>query len=383
MKQNILWAVALLFAVASPSCDMEKGDPQPPGGLTQLYETFESLSSKNSVSQLSGWTNIMVVDSAYTAPLQWQAYETGCNMVMQASAHKYDDSNRGIRYESWLLTPPLDFNRTANKTLSFRSQAAYWMDSTTLDVFLVKDISAIGAPEKLVPLQANLPTQSTTNKWLTTTLNMSGVKGVAMLGFRYRAVGGASASTSFRIDDVTFGDVSKSPNVPLLAEDFTKSLGGFTVVSKTGAQQWSWNSNTANAPYTHAAKISGFVSGNSNPNEDWLISPSVDLSRVQGATLIFEHSINKGLPSVEVMRQEQTVLVSTNCVDPDKPDNATWESLTIPAYPSGTTWTFACSGRISLSKYTGSSNVRIAFKYVSGKDNAATWSIANFKVTGK
>lgn len=380
MKQNILWATSLFCVVAS--CDMEKSEPQQPAGLIRLYETFDALSNKSSISQLGGWTNIMVVDAAYTAPLQWLAYEAGCNVAAQASAHMFDDSNKGIRYESWLLTPPLDFDHAASKTLSFRIQAAYWQEPTTLDVFLVKNISAVSNPEKLVPLQAKIPAKDNENQWITTTLNMSGVRGVAMVGFRYRATGGASASTSFRIDDVAFGDISSSPKAAMLEETFAESLGSFTQVSNSGAQKWEWNGSTTSAPYVHAAKISGYASGSSTPNEDWLISPPVDLSGVRSATLIFEHNINKGAPSAEVMRQEQVALVSTTCTDAGNPNAATWEPLAIPTYPSGSSWTFACSGKISLARYAGSSNVRIAFKYTCKNADAATWSIANVKVAG-
>ncbi|MDR3187569.1 MAG: choice-of-anchor J domain-containing protein [Prevotellaceae bacterium] len=380
MRKNIFCAMAALLGAAS--CTPEKSDPQQPATpLTQLHETFEVLSDENSITRLTGWANVMVVNATYTAPLQWLAREAGCNMAAQASAHKFDDSNRGVRYETWLLTPPLDFDNAASRAISFRVQAAYWKDDTQLDVFLVPNLAAIeGNQGALIPLQANLPTSSSLNRWLPTTLDMSGARGVAMLGFRYRGVGGSSASTSFLVDDVTFGDVGSAPSAAIFEETFAESLGGFTPVSKSGAQSWTWNSNTANAPYAHAAKVSGYVSGVSAPNEDWLISPPVDLSGVQRATLAFEHSINKGAPAVKVMRREQTALVSTTCTDATNPDAATWEPLEIPRYPSGSTWTFACSGKIDLTPYAGRPNVRIAFKYTSGGSDAATWSIANLKI---
>ncbi|MDR0712366.1 MAG: choice-of-anchor J domain-containing protein [Prevotellaceae bacterium] len=380
MKKHILWAIAISLGVAS--CIAEKGDPQQPAsGLTRLHETFEALSDENSITRLNGWANIMVVDTAYTAPLQWLAYETGCNMAAQASAHMFDNSNSGIRYETWLLTPPLDFSNAANKELSFKLQATHWNDNTTLDVFLVPDLSAIKSDQKkLVPLKATLPTSTGANRWLKTTLNMGGTQGVAMLGFRYRGVGGNSASTSFLVDDVIFGDVSALPNVFIFEESFAESLGRFTPVSKSGVQEWEWNGNATSAPYVNAAKISGYSSGSSTPNEDWLISPPIDLSGVQSATLTFEQNINKGTPSAEVMRQEQAVLVSTTCTDSSKPDNAAWEPLAVTRYPSGTSWSFACSGKVSLTPYAGSSNVRIAFRYTCGSSNAATWSLANVKV---
>ncbi|MDR1416872.1 MAG: choice-of-anchor J domain-containing protein [Prevotellaceae bacterium] len=381
MKQNILWVISLCFAAAS--CDMEKNEPLQPAGLTQLHETFEALSNENSISRLSGWTNIMVVDATHAAPLQWLAYETGCNVAMQASAHKFDDSNRGISYESWLLTPPLDFGHAASKTLSFRMQASHWQEPTTIGVYLVENLAAIGKPEKLILLPANLPEKSSGSRWIATSIDLSKTRGVAMVGFCYRGLGGSSASTSFRVDDVIFGGAGSATKAAIFEETFENGLGSFTPVSASGAQSWEWNSSAESAPYMPAAKVSGYTSGASYPNEDWLISPPIDLSGAQSAILTFEHNINKGVASADAMKREQAVLISTSCTDASKPGDAAWEPLTALAYPSGSTWTFACSGKLSLAQYAGSSNVRVAFKYTCGNDNAATWSIANFKVVGE
>ena len=55
------------------------------------------------------------------------------------------------------------------------------------------------------------------------------------------------------------------------------------------------------------------------------------------------------------------------------------------SYPPGTNWTFVNTGSLKLTNYSGESNVRIAFKYISSAaDNfAGTWEVKNVYVFEK
>jgi len=66
----------------------------------------------------------------------------------------------------------------------------------------------------------------------------------------------------------------------LIYKGLTTGLGDFTPVSVSGAQNWAWD-----ATYL-CAKISGYSSGNKD-NENWLISPSIDLTSKSTAKLVF------------------------------------------------------------------------------------------------
>ena len=75
-------------------------------------------------------------------------------------------------------------------------------------------------------------------------------------------------------------------NVPLFSEGFETNWNDWTKISVTGAQEWRLDTQFGNPG--SCAVMSGFASGSNNVNEDWLISPEIDLSSVEGAMLTFQ-----------------------------------------------------------------------------------------------
>jgi hypothetical protein len=156
------------------------------------------------------------------------------------------------------------------------------------------------------------------------------------------------------------------------SETFGTSLGGFTSQSLVGTQAWKFDAS-------YGATISGFASGASHANEDWLISPAIDLTGAATGILKFSHAINKG--NVANVSTNHTVWISKN-YSSGAPSTATWEQLTVPTYPPGNNWTFINSGEVVIpAAYLGQTNVRIAFKYLCSDSESATWEIKNVKVT--
>jgi hypothetical protein len=157
----------------------------------------------------------------------------------------------------------------------------------------------------------------------------------------------------------------------ILNASFESNLCDFSGVNVQGTQVWSWN----NYKY---AKMSGYANGVNNDNEDWLISPALDLSKRISAFMTFSHTINKG--DTANMRTNHTICISTDYVNGD-PSSATWIQMTIPTYPLGKDWVFVESGNIEFpSSAIGSSNVHFAFKYLSSSAESATWEIKNLLV---
>lgn len=150
------------------------------------------------------------------------------------------------------------------------------------------------------------------------------------------------------------------------SEAFASSLGDFTTYTVNGSQAWTWQQN-------YGAKISGYVSGVYNANEDWLISPAFNLSGKGSATLAFNHALNY-CPSEADKTNFHTLWVSKDYND-GTPLNATWTQLAIPTMPSGNSWTFISSGNVQIPTRLMQSNVRFAFKYVSNSTVASTWEI--------
>ena len=101
------------------------------------------------------------------------------------------------------------------------------------------------------------------------------------------------------------------------------------------------------------------------PAESWLISPSIDLTDVEAATLTFDHACNY----FNDVKTDVTVWVREG-------SEGEWVSLDIPVYP--TSFTFVGSGDVDLAAYIGKT-IQVGFKYVC-TEKAGTYEVKNFKV---
>jgi hypothetical protein len=159
----------------------------------------------------------------------------------------------------------------------------------------------------------------------------------------------------------------------ILNEPFTSGIGSFTTYNSLGSQVWTYSSS-------YGMTMTGHATSNFD-NQDWLISPSVNLTQVDSVKLSFSHTINFGV--VANMQTNHTLWASKNYTSGD-PSLATWEQLTIPTYPAGSNWTFVASGDVLFpASYSGESNVHFAFKYLSTTSDAATWEIKSVLLKGK
>ncbi len=153
---------------------------------------------------------------------------------------------------------------------------------------------------------------------------------------------------------------------PLFEEFFETNFTTWTTVSVTGAQVWS--PNTYGNPGLCAA-MSGY-SGGSQDNEDWLITPAIDLSGVTDAVLNFQTARNYSGPDLEVF-------MATDYAGGDPNTDGTWTPLTVTL--STGSWSWTDSGDIDVSAAAGG-DLFIAFKYTSTTSGSATYEVDNFKV---
>ncbi|MBP0902709.1 DUF5689 domain-containing protein [Mariniflexile gromovii] len=157
---------------------------------------------------------------------------------------------------------------------------------------------------------------------------------------------------------------------PLFVETFETNFTTWTAYSVTGAQVW--QSNNYGNPGKCAA-MSGYASGN-KANEDWLITPAIDLSNVTGAILTFQTAKNFTGNVLEVY-------MSTNYVPGSNPTTSgTWSPIS--ATLSSGSWTWTDSGNIDVSAAAGG-NLFVAFKYTSTTSASATYEVDNVKVVAK
>ncbi len=157
----------------------------------------------------------------------------------------------------------------------------------------------------------------------------------------------------------------------IFSETFAASIGNFTNQSIVGGDQvWAFS-----ATYK-CAVMSGYINATKLyvPNEDWLISPEIDLSKSTTPKLIFEH-VTAYFGDVT---NETTVWISEN-YSSGLPSTATWTQLPTPGFVSASNYTFVSSGELSLAAYTGK-KIKISFKYTSSATKAGTWEIKNLVV---
>ena len=145
------------------------------------------------------------------------------------------------------------------------------------------------------------------------------------------------------------------------------SFDKFTTISVSGEQVWSYDASRK------CAEMSGYANAATIPNEDWFISPAMDLSCVSAATLIFNHEFGPAsvVPNTDETKAQYTVWVSNDFNGDVK--TATWTELKGIVY--GTEgWGWVSSGDIAIPSANLKANCRIAWKYVC-KDLSATWDI--------
>ena len=150
------------------------------------------------------------------------------------------------------------------------------------------------------------------------------------------------------------------------------SYDKFTAYSVTGTQVWTFSS-------TYGAMMTGYASGTSSANEDWFISPALDLTGKTNVKVMFEHARGPaGSINVGVTEGYYSVWISNNYTS-GAPSTATWTEIT--GVTHGTVaWGFVSSGQLTIPTANLAANAKIAFKYMSIDGASATWEIKNLIV---
>ena len=173
------------------------------------------------------------------------------------------------------------------------------------------------------------------------------------------------------------GDVKVLPGDRrvLLSETFDLNMGDFLIVSVQGAKNWV-NGSFSGLGY---AQMAGFdATGVDTGNDDWLISPEIDLTNATDPILNFATARAYGTstpPGLEV-------LVSATYV-PGLPDINDWTVLNATLSSGNPNFAYQDSGDVDLSAWVGQ-KVRVAFRYKSASSASAdspTWQVHEMYVT--
>ncbi len=164
----------------------------------------------------------------------------------------------------------------------------------------------------------------------------------------------------------------QTSEVDILFTTFDDGWENWTSYSVTGDQVWILD-DVHGIEDTPCAKMSGYA-GSSNANEDWLISPFLDLSNYDNEMFSFFSAMNYTGPALQVK-------VSADYDGTGNPNDFTWTDFTDQSQwpPAGSYFEFTSSGMLDLSAFTDES-INIAFVYTSTADESATWEVDNVLV---
>jgi hypothetical protein len=147
------------------------------------------------------------------------------------------------------------------------------------------------------------------------------------------------------------------------------SFDKFTAVSVSGDLAWNFSTS-------FGAVMSGYDTI-SHANEDWFISPIVNLAGKSNVILTFDHARGPAA-SMSVSTDNYTLWISTNYTS-GAPSAATWTQLAIPTHGTAT-WAYVSSGNIAIPADKLTATTRFAFKYICSDSESATWEVKNIVV---
>lgn len=279
-----IFGVAIAVALLGASCTNVEPTPKPtkptePGigfslcddlsaPIISLSENFDDVADNSDIS-LTGWQVFKVKGDR-----NWQGkiFTSGTNTekYAQASAHKGGEAN----YESWLVSPPLNLDDADSKSLSFKTAKAFWKETSSLKVYVLQCNGSTTTKTELT--SANIVKETDTDHIFVSSgiVDLSSFTGKVYIGFQYIALGGASNSTTFRIDDVYFNNtsstetqvsfVSQAPTSAYIDTEFAYNIQtqvinalGDTEISATGLPAWA----------SFAANTNGTASITGTPDE--------------------------------------------------------------------------------------------------------------------
>ncbi len=188
---------------------------------------------------------------------------------------------------------------------------------------------------------------------------------VMLLGTMEKYFGGSGIKNvqAYIMNGDTIGDIPAEEVEAIFSETFASGQGEFTInnveVPNEMPEVWTWQSS-----YKCMVATSFSTSGYINyPSESWLISPEIDLTKAENATLSFDRVLYK-VNNITLWVKEA--------------GSENWSELDIPNKEVATSWTFQKSGDINLNSYKGK-KIQIAFKYLA-TDQAGTFELKNISI---
>ena len=181
----------------------------------------------------------------------------------------------------------------------------------------------------------------------------------------YETVGKGAAHVWKSTNPLMVESKPEPKEVTIIEADLSKTnaLDNFTVANIEGDAKWAYNRKGLCTQISAAN------------NQDWLISPALDLSGMSEASLNFKYKFSEAIPAD--YQAQYTIWVSKDYDgNADNLNNATWVPLTGFSYDAAA---YTESGAINLPEEMIGSTCYIAWKY-NTQEVSHTWSLKNIVV---
>ena len=180
--------------------------------LSWMYESFDDI-QHNETFVKEGWQNVAAVDQR-----PWQGVDAstmqsieGDGKFVRATAYQYGKDSTAT-WETWLVTPALDYKKAESKIFAFSVMGMYLPDdgnsTTKLEVYYMDATGETLYTEDWTGF-ISIPTTSDDNEdWKTFYVNLEQqmyIADVFHVGFRFVGPNGNQGSVTYYIDDVSWG----------------------------------------------------------------------------------------------------------------------------------------------------------------------------------
>lgn len=223
-------------------------------------EPVSSIDEKFATAIPSTWSQVQIAGNK-----TW--YQREFDGTTYASMTGY---NGTAPFDQWLVTPPVDMSKVAEKVLSFRTQVnGYGSTTSKFEVYVMTQADTKGTNTKLNPVIATAP-ESGYSSWAASgNLDLSAFSGIVYIGFRYAATQDANYAT-WCVTDVKLGskgaDTPDEPVTPPTPSDDYK--GDFN----------SFNDGKPKATYGTYTNATGWTATNCNILSGSATSPGTNPS---------------------------------------------------------------------------------------------------------
>jgi len=357
--KQLKWLLLLLITSMAISCDNQLEMPPYPE-YKPLFKDSSSTFNASFDNELGNFTVKSVSGESKWALSKYKY------VLMNGKSENANEPN-----EDWLISPAIQLPMLVTSVLSF--------DFAAREFASISDEFTIWVSEDYKPemaevngtwnqVQAMEPFKNTADWNLVNSgdISLKLYKGKKVyIAIKY--ISTINSAGILQIKNITVKD-RKPVNIPYF-DPFTDNKGKFTIINVAGTESWGFDS------YGKYLKMTGRVGSANLINEDWLISPQIDLTKVSTAKLSFDHVARYFKNNTDA-----TVWISEN-YEEGLPQTAVWTQLpTLPFVDPGS-WpkVLPSAGEFSLTPYAGKI-VTIAFKYVSNTFNAGTWELKNIRV---